>query len=849
LIIIDGVEAESSVFGQLNPSDIERMEVLKDASACAIYGSRGSNGVILITTKGGVKGETTVTLDAYVGVKNSYKALNMMNSDQYYNFIMKAYENDASFQNSMKDKFTNQYQKGYNTNWWNEVTRTAFNQNYNLSIRKGTDNSRSSLSLGYVDDQGAIITTEFKRLSLKANLEYDINKFITVGANVNLAKIRKRDAGAIPSFDFIQKADPFTPVISPLVDPSSENYEYNKYAPTEWSYDPNPVAMLELPNRYNDIFNVFGNVFAQIKLYKGLSYRVQYSFERYHDTFKDFRPVYSSTFSEDNLANQESKYNKETQLNNNSAVTSNYQVEQRLNYNTTIGRHKLDAMVAMTYEKNSSEGINAFKRKALGNDEIYQILDAQTAGDNTSGGKETSSMLSYLGRINYVYDDRYLATVNFRADGSSRFAKRNRWGYFPSVSLGWRVSNEEFFKNLNIENTISNLKLRVGWGQNGNQRIDRDAPLTLIGTNNENQWYFGNGYSQGYVPTYVGNADIKWETSQQTNVGLDMSFFKNSLDVSMDFYVKKTSDMLLNMPIPSFGAFPNSPFFNAGDLKNTGFEIVVNYRNQIGKDFNYNVGLNMSTYKTEVTKLTSEYLSGNTSRTYVGGPIGRFWGYKQIGIFQNQEEIDNYVDKNGTKIQPNAQPGDFKFAKLGESGELNDDDDRTFIGDPNPDLIYGFNLGFSYKNFDVSMAFQGTIGNDIWNVAKGSLASAGRQNALADAYTKAWTKDGDLDAVYPRITNSDSNNNMRGSSFYVENGSYLRLQNMQIGYTLPSHICQKSKLFSSCRFYVSGQNIFTLTGYSGLDPELGINNPLDMGVDTTRYPSSRTFTFGVNLQF
>mgnify|MGYP002091718925 FL=1 len=833
----------------LNPSDIERMEVLKDASACAIYGSRGSNGVILITTKGGVKGETTVTLDAYVGVKNSYKALNMMNSDQYYNFIMKAYENDASFQNSMKDKFTNQYQKGYNTNWWNEVTRTAFNQNYNLSIRKGTDNSRSSLSLGYVDDQGAIITTEFKRLSLKANLEYDINKFITVGANVNLAKIRKRDAGAIPSFDFIQKADPFTPVISPLVDPSSENYEYNKYAPTEWSYDPNPVAMLELPNRYNDIFNVFGNVFAQIKLYKGLSYRVQYSFERYHDTFKDFRPVYSSTFSEDNLANQESKYNKETQLNNNSAVTSNYQVEQRLNYNTTIGRHKLDAMVAMTYEKNSSEGINAFKRKALGNDEIYQILDAQTAGDNTSGGKETSSMLSYLGRINYVYDDRYLATVNFRADGSSRFAKRNRWGYFPSVSLGWRVSNEEFFKNLNIENTISNLKLRVGWGQNGNQRIDRDAPLTLIGTNNENQWYFGNGYSQGYVPTYVGNADIKWEPSQQTNVGLDMSFFKNSLDVSMDFYVKKTSDMLLNMPIPSFGAFPNSPFFNAGDLKNTGFEIVVNYRNQIGKDFNYNVGLNMSTYKTEVTKLTSEYLSGNTSRTYVGGPIGRFWGYKQIGIFQNQEEIDNYVDKNGTKIQPNAQPGDFKFAKLGESGELNDDDDRTFIGDPNPDLIYGFNLGFSYKNFDVSMAFQGTIGNDIWNVAKGSLASAGRQNALADAYTKAWTKDGDLDAVYPRITNSDSNNNMRGSSFYVENGSYLRLQNMQIGYTLPSHICQKSKLFSSCRFYVSGQNIFTLTGYSGLDPELGINNPLDMGVDTTRYPSSRTFTFGVNLQF
>jgi len=846
LYVVDGQFMDN--ISTINPSDIDHIEVLKDASACAIYGSKGSNGVILITTKGGVKGQTIVSLDAYTGIKNSYKALKMMNSEEYYKFINEAYKNDASFQNSMKDKFTNQYNKGYDTDWWDAVTHTAFTQNYNISVRTGTDKSRSAISLGYVDDEGAIITTKFRRLSLKLSQEYDLSKYITIGANINLAKINKRDSGAIPSFDFIQKADPFTPVISPLVDPSSENYNYNKYAPTEWSYDPNPVSMLELPNRYNDIFNTFGNVYAQVKLLKNLSYRVQYSFERYHDTFKDFRPIYSSTFSEDNLANQESKYSVETQLTNNSNVTFNTLAEQRLNYNTTIGKHKLDAMVAMTYEKNKNESINAFKRNALGNEEIYQILDAQTAGDNVSGSKETSSMLSYLGRINYVYDDRYLATVNFRADGSSKFAKNNRWGYFPSLSLGWRISNENFFKQLNIDNTISDLKLRAGWGQNGNQRIDTSAPLTLIGTNNKMQWYFGNGYSQGYVPTYVGNEDIKWETSQQTNIGLDMGLFKNSLSVSMDFYVKKTSDMLLNMPIPSFGAFPNSPYFNAGNLKNTGLELVANYRNHIGKDFNYNVGLNMSTYKTKVTKLTSEYLSGGVSRTYVGGPIGRFWGYKQIGVFQNQAEIDSYVDKNGTKIQPNAQPGDFKFAKLGESGALNDDDDRTFIGNPNPDLIYGFNLGFTYKNFDVSMAFQGTLGNDIWNVAKGTLSTAGRQNALEEAYTKAWTKEGDH-AKYPRITNSDTNNNMRNSSFYVEDGSYLRLQNMQIGYTIPEVLCRKTKLFSSCRVYISGQNIFTLTKYTGLDPELGINSPLDMGVDNTHYPTSRTFTVGVNMQF
>lgn len=847
LYVVDGQFLDN--ISSLNPSDIDHIEVLKDASACAIYGSKGSNGVILITTKGGVNGKTVITFDSSIGIKNSYNALDMMNSDQYYNFINEAYSEDSNFQNSMKEKFTNQYKKGYNTDWWKAVTHTGFNQNYNLSIRSGSDKEKSSFSVGYLDDEGAIITTQFKRLSLKLNQEYNLNKYVTVGTIINLAIIKKKDSGSLPSFDFIQKADPFTPVINSQIDKSSENYQYNKYAPTEWSYDPNPVSSLELPTRNNNVCNVFGNVFAKVKIAKGLSYRAQYSFERYHDTFKNFIPIYTSTFSEDNLANMESKYNTETKLTKNSSVISNYIVEQRLNYNLIYGKHNFDAMVAMTYEKNNNEIINAYKRGALGNEDIYQILDAQTTGDATSGSKVSTSMLSYLGRLNYSYDNRYLATISFRADGSSRFSRTNRWGYFPSISLGWRISNEEFFKKLDLENTISSLKLRLGWGENGNQRIDANARHTLIGTNNEEQWYFGSGYSSGYTPTSVGNSDIKWETSKQSNIGLDMSFFRNTLSLSVDGYVKKTSNMLLNNPIPSFGAYPNDPYFNAGDLKNTGIEIVANYHNNIGNDFHYNVGVNISTYKTKVTKLTSDYLSGDVSRTYVDGPIGRFWGYKKIGIFQNQTEIDEYVDVNSSKIQPNAQPGDFKFAKLGESGPLSDDEDRTFIGDPNPDLIYGFNLGFSYKNFDVSMAFQGTLGNDIWNNAKVNLSTVGRQNALSNAYTKAWRKDGDTNAKYPRITSSDTNNNTRASSFYVEDGSYLRLQNVQIGYSIPSHLCEKTKLFSSCRFYASGQNLFTLTKYTGLDPEIGIYNPLNMGVDNTHYPSSRAFVFGINLQF
>lgn len=841
LYVVDGQFMDN--MSSINPSDIERIEVLKDASACAIYGSRGSNGVILVTTKGGQKGATTVTFDAAVGMRNSAKALDMMNSAQYYDYITTAFAGDATFD---KTKFTNQYKKGYDTDWWDECTHTALNQSYNVSVRSGSETSRTAFSLGYVNEQGTIIETEFQRLTARLSQEYDINKYITVGGVVNIAKMKKRDASSLPSFDFIQKADPFTPVINPLVDLSSANYEYNKWAPTEWSFDPNPVSVLKLNDRHNDQFNVFGNVFAKVTFTKDLSYRVQVSFERNHDTFYSFKPIYEAIFSDDMLGNRESKYNKDTQMANNSGLVQNYLVENRLNYNHTFGKHRLDLMGAMTYEKNSSEGIEAFKRGALGNDDAYRVLDAQTVGDKVSGAKETTSMLSYIARVNYSFDDRYLLTASFRADGSSRFAKNNRWGYFPSFSLGWRLSNEKFFQNSRLAKVFDSVKVRAGWGQNGNQRIDANAPLTLIGTDSKKQWYFGTGYQIGYVPVYNGNADIKWETSQQTNVGIDVTLLHSSLDMSIDFYIKNTKDMLLQRPIPSFGGYANDPYFNAGDLRNTGLDFVANYHNSIGK-VNYHAGINLSTYKTKVTKLNGEYLTGSVSRTYEGGPIGRFYGFKQIGIFQNQQEIDSYVDKNGTKIQPHAKPGDFKFAKMSGEGELNDSD-RTFIGDPNPDLVFGFNLGAEWKGLDVTLSFQGTLGNDIYNSAKGTLGTPGYQNALADAYTKAWRKEGDH-AEYPRITTQNDNQNFRSSSFMVEDGSYLRLQNLQIGYTLPTQWMNNIKYVKSCRLYFSAQNLFTLTGYKGLDPDLGANSPLDMGYDNTRYPSSRAYMLGVNLTF
>ena len=842
LYVVDGQLFDN--INNLNPNDIQNIEVLKDASATSIYGSRGSNGVILVTTKRAKKGESITSFDAYIGTKDSYRSPKMQNSEQFYNFITTGYQNGGS---ALDPKFAAQYRRGFDTDWWDAVNQSALTQNYNLNIRNGGDKSRSYYSLGYLDDKGAIITTRFKRITLKLNNEYDLSDRITVGVNIGLAKFQSRDPGSLPAFNFVLQADPFTPVINPAVDPGSADYQYNKYAPTEWAFNPNPVSVLSINDRLTENLNVFGNVYGKLKLTEGLSYFVQYNFDHQNSTFKLFRPIYQSVFTENNLANREDKYRTQTQLTNNTAKVQNNIIEQRLNYVKTAGKSSFDVMVATTYESNRSEGINTFKTNAPGNDPAFQVPDAATLGAQVTGGKVETSILSYLGRINYSYGDRYLATVNFRADGSSRFAEGNKWGYFPSFSLGWRINNEEFFKKLGLDKTFSNFKLRGGWGQTGNQRINSNAPVTLIGTNIERQWYFGSGYSQGYVPTSIGNRDIKWETAQQTNIGLDAGLFNERLTFTLDYFKKSTKDMLLQVPIPAISGYPNYPYSNAGNVDNNGFETAVNYQDKIGQ-VGITVGGNFSFYKNKVTSLGNGGLPlyGNVSKTEVGGPMSRFFGFVYEGIFQNQQQVDSYVGGAGQKIQPLATPGDFKFADLNNDGVL-DDRDRTYIGNPHPKLIYGFNLGATYKGFDFTVFFQGTLGNDIWNGLK-SLATVGYQNALADAYTEAWTKEGD-NASYPKISTSNNNNNYRASSWWVEKGSYLRLQNAQLGYNVPQAFLKRHKLLSTCRFYISGQNLFTITKYKGLDPEIGANNALNLGYDAIRYPSSRTILAGINAQF
>lgn len=842
LYVIDGQLFND--INNINPNDIQNIEVLKDASATAIYGSRGSNGVILITTKRARKGESIASFDSYIGSKTNYNPPRMQNSDQFYDFITTAYANSGQ---TIDPKFKQQYDRGYDTDWWKELSRNGLTQNYNFNVRNGGEKARTYFGLGYMNDKGALIQTDFSRVSLKFNAEYDLSKRITVGVNAGIANNRSRNSGSLPRFDFLLQAEPFIPVINPAVSASDPNYAYNKYMPTEWAFNPNPVAIMNLNDRQSKDINLYGNVFGRVKLFDGLSYYIQYNFEHDNNRFKLFVPIYKSVFSDLNLANQESKYNNVAQLTENTYYVVRSVIEQRLNYTKAFGKHNVDAMVAMTYDENRSDAINAFKTGAPGNDEAFRVFDAATTGMQISGRPYETAILSYLGRLNYAYADRYLMTVNFRADGSSIFSPGYKWGYFPSFSLGWRINNESFFKNSSINDLVSNLKLRAGWGRTGNQNINSYAPVTLIGTNIENQWNFGNGPVQGYIPTNIGNPEIKWETSEQTNIGLDLGLFNDRLAITADYFIKKTKGMLLQPPLPVFSGYPNNPYSNAGSIENRGFEMAANYRTHVG-ELSLSVGANASFYKNRVTALDggNRPLYGNVSKTEVGGPMSRFYGWVWEGVFQNQAEIDGYKGPDGQKIQPNATPGDFKFADLDHNGVI-DDKDRTYIGNPHPDLIYGFNIALGYKNFDFSAFFQGTLGNDLWNGLKG-LSAPGASNSLEDAYTKAWFKEGDQ-ATYPKPSLLNANNNYRASTWWVESGSFMRLQNIQLGYTLPSHILQNSKLLNSCRIYVSGQNLFTITRYSGMDPEIGAANALNLGYDPIRYPSSRTVLAGINIQF
>ncbi len=873
LYVVDGLP--QSGIGWLNARDIQNIEVLKDASAQAIYGSRAANGVILITTKRGGKGEnysSNIEFDANIGFQSCSKEYDMLDAEGFMEYKNRAYaaagkELLADFATKEKrDAILNFLEKNggrAGTNWWKAITNSpseAINQNYNLAFSGGITKLRYRSSFGYMDQKGLVKGSEYKRLNGRINVDSEVKEWLTLSGDVNVSYEERKNIQENDSYQATvftaASADPITPVYRDnLVDVPDFMYDriYNSYEPSNpwskytgvlYSNKNNPVAQVDRAslNKWHGIATKIG-LSGEFKILPTLTFKSSIAVDLIRNQSDGFSPKYYLDGDE---------YNSYATASRSVYNTDYWVFDNYLTYSQKFCSHSISIMAGTSAEKNRYEYIGASKQGMINNEKGQQIINAGTLNPNASGYYSINSLNSYFGRAFYSYANKYLLTMNVRYDGSSQFAKGHRWGVFPSVSGGWNFSEEKFMDW--SKNWLSQGKLRVGWGEIGNQTIPGGAYLNLYA--NGGYILFGKDNPQlTGSRSQVGNEDLKWETTRQFDAGLDLSFFSNSLTLSLDYFNKNTKDMLVQVPVPASLGFPNTPWVNAGSINNKGFEITLEYKGN-ANDFRYDINANISSYKNKVTNLGSDTNIPGTgvhlgyytyTMTEVGKPIGYYYGYKTDGVFQTQEEVTSYVN-NGQIVMPNAKAGDLKFIDLNKDGKL-DNNDRTMIGNPHPDFTFGLTFSADYKGFDFSAFFQGSVGNDLLNILKYDLyGGVGWYNAPKDILTTFWNGAGSTNKNF--AIDADSRLNREMSEWFIENGSYVRLKNLQLGYTLPSSITDKLKI-NNLRVYVAFQNLFTITGYSGLDPEIGeLNgNPIYKGVDMGYYPQARTFMLGINMKF
>lgn len=835
LYVIDGVPSDNMAF--INPADIENIDVLKDASASAIYGSRGANGVILVTTKQGKMGKSKINFDAYVGISQVWKKPELLNTREWYDIINEARTNGNK---SPFNLIAPSDDLNHTTNWFDEVTQTGVMQNYDLSISGGTEAIKYNLSGGYLKSEGTITGSKYSRSTVRFNGTYKVKPWLNVGTNVAFMMSEKNNINENDYYYGIVysalKLDPATPVW---------NNETNFYAAS-------PYTDVYTPNAWNathfsktNLFKIFGNVFADVKFLNNFVYKSSFGIDTNNERESLYQPVYY-------LSPQ--LQNKESLVTRNIYQPFTWVWDNTVTYNNTFGgKHNLSVMVGTSAQENRNNFVLASKKGTPGDDITLQELGAATLGDKVDGNLTEWALFSFLGRVNYSFDGKYLFTFNFRRDGSSKFGPNNRYGNFPSFSAGWVLSEENFLKPVNF---INNLKLRGGWGQIGNEKIPSYQFISTIRSHNDLSYTFGTNQAMAYgaIGVVPGNPNIKWETTTTYNAGLDFSLFNNKISGSFDYFVRKTTDILFAVPVPSYvgwghgGTFP-SPTINVGKVSNKGWEFTLTWQNTI-RDFSYRISGNVSMVKNTVDYLSPSIKSfaggslkfGNTTRTEVGHSIGEFYGYVTDGIFQTPEEVAKSAQAE------TAIPGDIRFKKLTPGDKLSDAD-RKFIGSPHPKVSYGVNFDFSYKNFDLAIFFQGVAGNKIFNAMKYDLLDDKGEVWNRDReILNRWTGPGTSNTI-PIMNASSKNNNLRVSDFYVESGAYLRLKNIQLGFTLPKTLTTKLGI-DRIRIYASALNLLTFTKYSGLDPEIGYTGgTFREGVDFGTYPQARTYNFGVNLTF
>lgn len=854
LYIVDGMPSESGI-SHLNPSDIESIEILKDAASAAIYGARGANGVVLISTKKGTKGKATLNYEFTYGIQNPSKKIDLMESADYQMLM------NEMAKNSNKDPYF-ATPSTVNTDWQKELqNKNAPLMNHKVSLSGGNENSTYYASFGYVKQEGVFAKghADYERYNVRLNYNNVLldtksrnwlNK-ISFGVIGSYSKSTQtghtisnsESSGIISSMNMLPPTESVYQTDPEILEQYKVTYPNHVIAPNGLAYNiiemreiTNPLAAMQVAHNQRTMPQNFGaNFNLDVDLLPGLKFKTTYGAEWVFNSIKNVTPVYELNATSKNATSKVEDKKRES---------SYWQWENVLSYNKSFGRHNLGALFGTSMSSYHYSNLEAEDYNLLIVDIDKGYIDTATAPEEQSkvwGGARDHRMASVFGRINYNYDEKYLLEAVVRRDGSSNFGRSHQYATFPSVSVGWVLTREGFMANK--PSWLDFAKIRFSWGQNGNERIGAFAYTSMM-SQGRNTVIDGKVYT-GMLPSGYANADLKWETSEQTDLGLDLRLFNSALTFSADYFVKKTRDMLLSMPIPLYTSY-GSMTVNQGTVKNEGLELEASYRFKAG-NVNLGVSGNASYVKNTVTNQGPDRMGINEIGGGMGGkvtysengrPFGFFYGYLHDGIFQNKEEINNYKTEDGKLKQPDAKPGDIRFKDLDGKNGINGDD-RTMVGDPNPDWTYGFTLTADWKGFDFNAFFQGSIGNDIYKLYRRSNVAFGN---FDKSWLNRWHGEGTSNWI-PRIAEGD-NNNYQISDFFVEDGSYLRMKVLQIGYSLPSQLLQKAGI-KGLRFFVQGENLFTITDYTGYDPEVGTRNGLDGGT----YPQARTYTIGANITF
>ncbi len=836
-------------------SNIASVQVLKDAASCAIYGARGANGVIVITTKRGQAGDVKVNYDGFTGWKWLSHTVDMLTGQQLAELINEEMYNADPTRTDYMEGLSNPEAIGKGYNMLDYLTQTGFYQKHNVSITGGSDNANFRVNLNYNSDKSELIKDEGKTYTMQvvSDFKKGILKF---GETMNMQRYKHNWSDY--NFLLAQKWSSICPVFD-------DTNEWGYAGATYGTDCANPLAQANMNWNRGESTTINGNVWATIDFFKGL----QYKFNAGVDFYRWSQDGYIQDYSIGYDIHTPDEYNVS------SSRTNRYLFEHTLTYDNTFGEHHVTAMVGLTSEQSKGLSMGAGARSMPSAD----ILDLDATQDESSktitSGKSQSAMYSVLVRLNYSYASKYLFTFNFRRDGSSNFSKNNRYGNFPSVSGAWRISSEKFMQR--TKNWLDDMKIRASWGMLGNSDINPYQYQSTVSF--ANRWYYLNNVKvSGGLPTTPANPDVKWETQYSTDVGIDMTMLNRRLSFTADYYYKKTKDMLLEVPISyTVGYGTISPTLNAGSIENSGVEFLVSWRDQVGK-WNYGISANLSTVHNKVLDLGTNnaiYAANSVTKTAVGSSVGMFYGYVTDGLFKTQSELDSYRNSAGEALQPNASVGDIRFKDMNGDGVI-DDNDKDYIGNPIPDFTYGITMDASYKSrvgtFDFSMIWQGSQGNDIFNYSRyeneamyhyynNSTKTLNRFRAEdldfvnpVSGKTTHYAKNTDTDI--PRAVLGDPNNNRRLSDRYIENGSYLRLKTITLGYTLPHSFVNKYHV-DDLRLYVGAKNLFTITSYSGYDPEVGDqdgSNNLTRGVDgmsiyDPTFPNTREFYVGFQLTF